>query len=68
MESKNSENRVVLVGELTDANGKNVIAILELEPINRKGLKLNEIKVASTYGKDNLQNFINNSKICKSKY
>ena len=63
MESKQSASRIVLVGELIDANGKGVLAILELNPTNRKGVALDEIKIASAYGKDNLQNFIHTSKI-----
>ena len=61
--SKKSTSRVVLMGDLVDNNGKTVVAILELLPINRKGVVLDEIKIASAYGKDNLQNFINTSKI-----
>ena len=51
------------MGEIIDNDGKTVVAILELNPTNRKGVALDEIKVASAYGKDNLQNFINTSKI-----
>lgn len=63
MKSRQSASRIVLLGELTDAEGKSVIAVLELHPANRKGLLLDEMKVVSTYGKDNMQNFINNSQI-----
>ena len=43
--------RVVLIGDII-ANGKPVIAVLELNPVNRKGTYINSIKIASSYGKD----------------
>lgn len=62
MDSKNSD-RLVCVGELQDVAGNTVIAILELHPKNRKGVELDVIKLASAYGKDGLQNLINQSNI-----
>ena len=44
-------------------DSKPILAVLELEPTGRNGLKLDEIKIASAYGKDNAQNFINNSDV-----
>ena len=62
MKSKTQNNRITMFGNLTDANGKPVLTILELSPI-RDGYKLDEYKIASAYGKDNLQNLINTSEI-----
>lgn len=62
MKSKTKSNRITMFGSLTDANGKPVLAVLELSPI-RDGYRLNEYKVASAYGKDNLQNLINTSEM-----
>ena len=39
------------------------MVVLELEPTGRMGIVVDEIKVASAYGKDGMQNFINNSEI-----
>lgn len=61
--SKTNPSRIVMMGELTDAKGKTVLAVLELNPTSRKGIALDEIKIASTYGKDNLQSFVDTSKI-----
>ncbi len=63
MKSKKSDTRVVVTGMLLDENNKPVIAVLELEPQNRKGIIVDEIKVVSAYGKDGMQNFINKSEI-----
>lgn len=48
---------------LQDENGKPVVVVLELEPTGRNGIAIDEIKVASAYGKDGMQNFINKSEI-----
>ena len=71
MESISKENkgnnRVVIYGEVYDINGLPVLAVLELEPNNRQGVVINEIKIASTYSKDSnaqaTQKLIDNSKI-----
>lgn len=63
LESKTTPSRIVMLGELVDANGKTVLVVLELNPANRKGIALDEIKVTSAYGKDNLQNFVSTSKV-----
>lgn len=52
-----------MFGEVKGENGKPVLAVLELEPTNREGLKINEIKLASAYGKDNAQSLIDRSKL-----
>ena len=39
------------------------MVVLELEPTGRMGIVVDEIKVASAYGKDGMQNFINSSEI-----
>lgn len=64
MQSRQDTDRLTVFGEVTDANGDHVLAVLELKPTDRKGMLLNRIKIASAYGKQgNIQNFIDNSKI-----
>lgn len=63
MKSKKSNTRVVVTGMLQDESGKPVVVVLELEPTGRNGIVVDEIKVASAYGKDGMQNFINKSEI-----
>ena len=63
MKSKKNNTRIVVTGMLQDENGKPVVVVLELEPIGRTGIVMDEIKVASAYGKDGMQNFINKSEI-----
>ncbi|MDD2218448.1 MAG: hypothetical protein PHX63_08495, partial [Eubacteriales bacterium] len=64
MQSKQKGSRLTIFGEVYSSSGQPVLAVLELEPIGRKsGIVLNEIKLASAYGKDNPQSLINSSKI-----
>lgn len=64
MKSLQKDSRLTLAGEVYDLNNKPMLAILETEPLSRKGeIMLNEIKIASAYGKDNLQSLINRSNI-----
>ena len=62
MQSKQIKSRITMFGEVF-VNDKPVLAVLELSPTNRKGIALDEFKVASAYGKDNAQNLINSSDI-----
>lgn len=62
MKSKTKSNRITMFGSVTDTSGRPVLTILELSPI-RDGYRLDEYKVASAYGKDNLQNLIDTSEI-----
>ncbi len=62
MKSKTKNNRITMFGSLTDTDGKPVLAVLELNPM-KYGYKLDEYKVASAYGKDNLQNLIDTSEM-----
>ena len=62
MSSKTVEGRLTLFGEVY-AKGKPVLAVLELSPQNRKGIVLDELKIASAYGKDNAQKFLDKSEI-----
>ncbi len=59
-QSLQSDSRITLFGEVY-AGGKPVLAILELNPMSRQGISLNELKLASAYAKDSAQNFINRS-------
>ena len=64
MQSKTHASRITMFGEIRDAKGDPVLAILELHPTDNKGLELDEIKLASAYGKStNPQRFINTSTI-----
>ena len=60
MQSLTVPNRVVVLGELADAAGGPVIAALELRP---NGEIRDFVKVASAYGKSNLQNLLYSSDI-----
>ncbi len=60
--SLQSDSRMTLFGEVY-ADGKPILAVLELNPTDRKGVSLDEIKIASAYGKDNAQSFINRSEV-----
>ena len=62
MESKTAASRITMFGELYDANGDPVLAVLELSPNDKGGNSLDILKVASAYGKDkNPQSLINTS-------
>lgn len=64
MQSKQVESRITMFGEVMDAQGKPVLAVLELQPNEKNGaLRLDTIKVASAYGKDRVQKFVNTSDI-----
>ncbi len=62
MESKTHKSRLTLFGEVY-ANGKPILAVLEINPTNRKNIALDVIKIASAYGKDNAQSLLNSSVI-----
>ena len=64
MRSKTVEGRLTLFGEINDAKGNPVLAVLELNPSFKNTKTLDIIKVASAYGKDvALQKFIDTSVI-----
>lgn len=62
MQSKKIGSRLTMFGEVY-AEGKPILAVLELEPFGRNGIALDEIKIASAYGKDNAQQFIDSSEV-----
>lgn len=64
-DSKTVENRLVLFGEIYDLDNHPVMVALELNPVTRKGTStyVDIIKIASAYGKSNLQNILNTSNI-----
>lgn len=63
MESKTVHGRITMFGEVV-ADGKPILAVLELNPSTANGIRIeNVIKVASSYGKNNAQSFINKSNI-----
>lgn len=62
MRSKQSDSRITMFGEVYDRDGKAVLAVIELLPA-QNGVLMDEFKVASAYGKDHAQRFINSSEI-----
>lgn len=62
MKSKQSDSRITMFGEIYDRNGKPVLGVIELQP-TQNGILVDEFKVASAYGKDHAQRFINSSEI-----
>lgn len=64
MQSQQADSRIVMFGEVFDANNIPVLAVLELNPTLRGQYDMNIIKIASAYGKDtNPQRLINTSMI-----
>ncbi len=65
LSSRSVKGRLVMFGEVTDANGKPVLVALELKPTTKTGKHsyADITKVVSAYGKDGLQNFIEKSEI-----
>ncbi len=60
MDSKTKNERLTMFGEVY-SQGKPILAVLELNPTDRNNVLIDEIKLASAYGKDKAQNLINNS-------
>ena len=52
MESRTQENRIVVVGELNDADGNPVVAVLSLDTETNKVSGLRTIPMINAYGKD----------------
>ncbi len=63
MQSQTVANRITLFGETVDAEGKPVLAALELSPQSKRGEIQNFAVIASAYGKNNAQQLIDNSEI-----
>ena len=65
VDSKSVKGRLVLFGEVYDAAGRIVLVALELNPATRSGKStyVDVIKIASAYGKRNIQNLLNESTI-----
>lgn len=47
MKSKTDDSRITLFGEIYDANGKPVLAVVELNPTSYHGVYVDEIKLAA---------------------
>lgn len=62
MQSKTKSQRVTMFGEVYTGE-KPILAILEMRPTGHGNISLDEFKIASAYGKDNAQHFINTSVI-----
>ena len=63
LSSKSVDSRLIAMGTLKDADGKPVLAVLELQPTNKGGQVMDFSVVASSYGKDSAANFVRNSGI-----
>ena len=50
-------------GELYDTENNPVVVILELDVKGKGGIKFDEIKVVSAYGKESMQNLIDSSRV-----
>ena len=66
LKSVTKPGRIIIMSDVFPRSIKNkcipLIVVLELNPVNRKGEKIDEIKVVSVYGKDNItQNWLNKS-------
>ena len=62
MQSKTKPQRLTMFGEVYTGE-KPILAILEMHPTGHGNISLDEFKIASAYGKDNAQHFINTSVI-----
>ena len=62
MQSKTIKTRITIFGDAVDANGKPVLAALELSP-NKTMEIADYVVIASAYGKKSAQNFISSSEI-----
>lgn len=63
MQSNTVANRIMVYGELMTADNVPVMAALELRPQNKRGEILDFSKIASAYGREQIQNDINTSDI-----
>lgn len=63
LSSKSKESRIVATGEVFDKENNPVVVIMELNPKGKHGVELDEIKIASAYGKKNIQNLISTSEM-----
>lgn len=63
LSSKRKESRIVAAGQVFDAENNPVVVIMELKPKGKNGIELDEIKIASAYGKENIQNLIATSEM-----
>ena len=62
MRSKTNSDRMTMFGEVYTTEGKPILAVLELHP-TKGTVELDKIKIASAYGKDNAQRFIDSSEV-----
>lgn len=63
MQSLQTDSRLTMFGDVNDRDGKPVLVVIELDVTSGNNINLDEIKVVSTYGKDNAQSLINRSEI-----
>lgn len=63
MQSNTVANRIVMLGEVYDAAGNPVLVALELKPTGKNAEIQDFSKIASAYGKKNVQNLLNTSDI-----
>lgn len=63
MQSLQKDSRLTMFGNVYGENGKPVLAVIELYPTSGRGFKMDSMKLASAYGKDNAQSLIDRSDI-----
>jgi hypothetical protein len=63
MQSQTVINRITLFGETMDADGKPILAAIELSPQNKRGEVRDFAVIASAYGKNNAQNLVDTSEL-----
>lgn len=60
---KDYRSRIYMFGDVKDAAGKTVNVVLELLPTNQKGLAMDNVVVASAYGKNAVQEMLSRDQI-----
>lgn len=63
MQSQTVINRITLFGETMDADGKPVLAAIELSPQNKRGEVRDFAVIASAYRNNNAQNLVDTSEL-----
>lgn len=63
MQSLQKNSRLTMFGDVSGENGKPALAVIELYPTSGRGFKMDSMKLASSYGKDNAQSLIDRSDI-----
>ena len=62
-ESMTVNGRITVMGDVFSKDNKPILVALELNPQNSKGMYINDIRVASSYKRNNPQYLLDNSKM-----